>query len=324
MATSRSRIGSGEPIDALLGARDRRYFGNGFRQGVVRLRRAGRSFGVGGDSRFVGLGTVGYSAPWSVKASGPQNPHVSTIDAYLLAISAASSLLGPRGTGADQPLGAAWVRRCAIKAGGAPIEDGLDRIPVSATWAHASTDPAARVLQVSVTVGSMLVTVDVDPGGGVRAPSAVDRPRTYRTTVSDLVDVEVAPGSAEVSATVHYSTGQGEEDLFQEIESRYPESLTFAEAFADMLQLGQVGLYAMDGLARADSDTLWMRNTLFEATSPFRPRVQGDRVTAEIRSPRVVTMRGRRWRIATLRSRRASMALSCSVAHALPELRRDR
>ncbi|MGW4114052.1 AvrD family protein [Actinosynnema sp. NPDC004786] len=322
MVTSRSRIGSGKPVDALLGDRDRRYFGNGFRQGVVRLRTVDRAPGVDGAMRSVGLGSVEYPAPWSVKAAGPQDVHVSTIDAYLLAVSAASSLLGRERAGAGRPLGASWVRRCAIKAGSVPIEDGLDRIPVSATRVRGSSDPAVPTL--SVAVGGMAVTVEVDPGDAVRFPSAVDVPRTYRTTVADLVDVEVAPGSAEVSATVVYRTGQAEGESFPEIESRYPESVTFAEAFADMLQLGQVGLYALDGVSRADSGTLWMRSTLFEATSPLRPRVPGDRITAEIRSPRVVTMRGRRWRVATLRSRRASMTLSCSVAHALPESGRGR
>ncbi|GLW90029.1 AvrD family protein [Actinokineospora globicatena] len=321
MTTSRSQIGLGKPIDALLGDRARRYFGNGFRQGVVRLGGADRPREHGGPPRASWSGSVEYPAPWSVKATGPQAVHLSTIDAYLLAISAASALLGAAPTAAgraERPLGAAWVRRCVIKAGSAPIEDGLDRIPVAATRVNAAGDSAERIHHISVTVGNMLVTAEIDSGSAVGAASAVDLPRTYRTTISDLLDVETSPDSTEVSGTVSYDSGPGRES-FPEIESRYPHSVTFAEAFADMLQLGQVGLYALDGFTRADSDTLWMRNTLYEATSPVRPRVPGERVTTEIRSPRVVSMRGRRWRVATLRSRRASMALSCSVAHALPE-----
>lgn len=320
MTTSLSKTGNGKSIDTLLGERSRRYFGDGFRQGLVRFRSVNQSDDVDASTRCTGFAAVTYPAPWSMKASGAQNIHVSTIDTYLLAVSAASALLDAGARRRDQPLGSAWVRRCVIKAGNAPIEQGLDRIPISAKRIDAADDPVGRMHVISVTVGNMLVTLEVDSGTTVRPQSTIDLPRTYQTTATDLTDVTVAPDCSQVSATVTYAEGPGRRESFPEIESRFPEFLTFAEAFADMLQLGQVGLYTLDGFARAHSNTLWMRNTHFEATSPLRPREDGERITTEIRSPRIVTMKGRNWRIATLRSRRSSMTLSCSVAHTLPEV----
>lgn len=321
MTISRSPTGNGKSIDALLGERSQRYFGDGFRQGSVRFAGEARSDDVDALARCAGFGVVTYPGPWSRKASGPQNIHVSTIDAYQLAVSAASALLDATRTATglqDRPLGTAWIRRCVIKAGRTPIEHGLDRIPVSATRVNATDDSISRIHTISVTVGNILVILDVDTGASIRAQSTSDLPRTYRTTATDLGEVTVTPDCLRVSGTATYTAGPGGQESFPEIESRFPECVTFAEAFADMLQLGQVGLYALDGFTRAYSHTLWMRNTHFEATTPLRPREQGERITTEIRSPRIVTMKGQNWRIATLRSRRLSLTLSCSVAHALP------
>ncbi|MBF6461228.1 hypothetical protein IU433_19540 [Nocardia puris] len=323
MTTCHLRADHAKPIDALLGNRAQRYFGDGFRQGTVRFTRAAAT-DPDENARCVGFGSLEYPGMWSLKSSGPQSIHVSTIDTYLLAVSAASSLLETtllRGRRrGDDPLGSAWVRRCIIKAGTVPIEMGLDRIPVSATRINSSDAAAGRVHVISVTVGNMLAILDIDTGSTVPPQSATDVPRSYRGHATDLAGVTVAPDFSSVSADAEYRTVPGPAESYAEIESRFPGSVTFAEAFVDMLQLGQVGLYAMDGFARADSNTLWMRSTHYEATTPIRPRESGERVTTEIHGARVVTLKGRRWRAATLVSHRPSMTLSCSVAHALPDI----
>lgn len=174
------------------------------------------------------------------------------------------------------------------------------------------------VHSISVTVGNMLVSLVIDSADAADGLSEIKgEGGPFSSYATDLRDVRVGPEFDLISATARVSRRDGVVRHAGGLESAYDGSLTFVEAFADMLQLGQVGLYLMDGITRADSKTLWMRTTRFETHSPIRPR-RDEVVSTSIRSPRIVHKDGARWRVATLSSDRGPMTLNCSVAHELP------
>lgn len=304
-----------DSVDDFLGARENRYFGDGFRRGKIRFLAAG----MAADGRIEGTGVVEYPGTWSVKAAGAQRLHLSTLDAYLLGVEAAAELLrGESSNGVERlVVPQAWVRRCVIKAGNAPIEDSLNNVPVSAVRVNATSEIGV-VHSISVTVGNMLVSLAIESSNASSSPDHIqDGNGSFSSYATDLRDVRVGSEFDQISATAKVSRrdyGVGEAGG---LESAYGGSLTFAEAFADMLQLGQIGLYLMDGITREDSKTLWMRSTRFETRSPIRPR-RDEVVSTSIRSPRIVHKDGARWRVATLSSDRGPMTLTCSVAHELP------
>ncbi len=311
MSVTHTTSRPGDSIDDILGPRSTRYFGDGFRRAIVTFL-PDRTPGGRPEAphRLTGFGSVHYPGAWSTKASGAQRIHLSTIDAYLLAVEATSLLLGgdPRRQPNRPPAGIR-IRKCVIKAGHAPVEQRLDRVPVVATKIDSTRVSETMEHLVQIAVGGMHLFLTAGPATLLRSDRAGVTAR-MRTVPSDLHDVVVADDASSVAATAVYEDPLGTEG--------HGTRLTFVDAFAEMLQLGQVGLYSMDDISREHSHTLWMRTAHFTTTSPASTRTAGERVVVDIHHPRIVHMAGRRWRTATLISHRPAMSLSCSVAHALP------
>src|SRR5690606_23714126 len=74
-------------------------------------------------------------------------------------------------------------------------------------------------------------------------------------------------------------------------------------------------LYSLDGVARADSNTLWMRRTVIRPA----PETPADgRFEVRLREPRLLLGAQGGWRSAEIVTDHAGLRLSCSVAHLLP------
>src|SRR3954447_1017177 len=120
------RLGS---IDDYLGPSTGRFFGNGYRRVRYRDRSVAHDAAAGTPTRArVG---IEYPIDWSVKArSTPLRPHLSTIDALVLAANVAECHLGRIHTLSVEQRRRAWLRRVTIRAAATPFESGLDELPV--------------------------------------------------------------------------------------------------------------------------------------------------------------------------------------------------
>lgn len=97
------------------------------------------------------------------------------------------------------------------------------------------------------------------------------------------------------------------------------------DGFLVALQLGQALLYEYDGIARTDSDDLWMRSATITGARPARPgRARGTgpagplSTTAQLLEPKVVPLRGEDWRTAVVTGSLGGVHTRCAVAHQLP------
>ena len=82
--------------------------------------------------------------------------------------------------------------------------------------------------------------------------------------------------------------------------------------------MGQVLLYELDGIRRADSNTLWMRRTTMTADPEALASASTSGVVAALEEPRLLTAGAERWRTATIVGDCQGVLTRCAVAHRLP------
>jgi hypothetical protein len=105
------------------------------------------------------------------------------------------------------------------------------------------------------------------------------------------------------------------------VEGGFQPLTTLIDCFVGSLQLAQILLYELDGIHRAVSNTLWMRQTVLEAARPQAPGPEGHdgprQLTTTLADPTVLTKDGTNWRTAEILGRLDGVSLRCAVAHQL-------
>lgn len=318
-------------VSDYLGAPERRFFGEGYKRAEHRL--ADLDFAPDAVPALSGTAAVTYPADWSRKGAVDQKPHLSTIDVLLLGVQLTEALLARHRGLTDEELRTAWLRRVRVKAGASPVEDELSAVPVAARLdgEQPSPDAGRTVSVVDATVGALTVRVELDHPDVHRAPAPAapaaraDRPygEAFRQRRQSVEDVHVTPARDRATARVGLTAWDLAAAPGSGTEGGHQPSAGLIDAFVVALQLGQILLYELDGLTRADSDTLWMRSTVWEASSPWRPLTPPEgglhAVTAELRdATRLTTRHGDTWRRADIAAELAGVRVVSSVAHRLP------
>ncbi|MFM9445715.1 AvrD family protein [Streptomyces acidiscabies] len=333
MTVGRLTVGD---IEDYLGPAEGRYFGSGFRR--VRQRLAAITLTGGPEStRATATASVGYPGDWSAKGTGGLVPHLSTIDALVLAARTAELLL-THAYGLD--VGARsrmWLRRVVIRAGGSPQED-LARLPVHGTARPAESVAVAdglRTSAVGVTIGSMHVRCEVqhEDQGGYRpsqgalyedADTALGAPdgqyyaelfRRRGQRVTHLA-VDAPAGSADAEVALTPAPG---ESAGTGLEAAYAPSASMVDAIAVMGQLAQILMYELDGLTRGGSDTLWLRRAELATDLPLRAVDRAFPVHARVADSRLVDIDDHQWRVCDLSYGFHGITGTFSVTHRLPD-----
>ncbi|GAA4438441.1 AvrD family protein [Actinokineospora soli] len=314
-------------VDDYLGDGARRFFSAGYRRVDYTFGAVSVSVPGAGHATVATTVGLGYPGDWSKKAAGVDlRPHLSTIDAILLGVQLAEMCL----VAAFRPDPAAhramWVRRVKIRAGQRPEED-LGELPLGGRLRATERVGDEFVSTVDCQVGAMRVRCEV-----VHTGVAI---HTGRTTLSDpdallgpadqryygtgfarathRID-DLAVDGVRASGTVRLQ----QSDADQGIEGAYAPAVTMVDAFATGLQLAQILLYELDGMRRADSNTLWMRSTTLDVRDPRRPADGPLALTTGLDNSELIAMDGGRWRTADVVTDLAGTTFTCAVAHALP------
>lgn len=318
-------------VDDYLGNRATRFFGEGYKRATHGLAGI-ESAGGGGEEAISATATVGYPADWSRKGTIDQRPHLSTIDVLLLGVQLSEVWLARHAGVGEAALRSAWIRQVHIKAGSSPVEDELEAFAVTARRTALSPSPAGpdrAVSTLACKVGSLSVRLDVDhlagPTSGDTPGDPAGRPcgDGYRTHTQQVSDVTVAADRLSAEARVEVQVEAGAAGAG--IEGDYQPAVGLIDVFVVALQLGQVLLYELDGLTRAESNTLWMRSTRWRIDAPARP-VDGEHpVLVELRDAALLHNRkGETWRRADIVSGLGGIAVTCSVAHQIPATDREK
>lgn len=153
MTTAAPRVTLGT-VDDFLGAREGRFFGEGFKR--VHHRLTGLTIDDTGITATAGLEIPG---AWSRKGDTTQRPHLSTVDVMLYGARLAGlHAAHHHGLGPDAPFS---VRSLTIKAGNQPQEDGLDTFPVSGRLLDTADDGTTTM---ECRVGLLTVRIETAAG----------------------------------------------------------------------------------------------------------------------------------------------------------------
>jgi hypothetical protein len=309
-------------VDDVLGAREGRFFGEGFKRVTHHLTDIS-VIPVGTGGRVDATAGIQIPAAWSRKGEIDQRPHLSTVDVMIFGAQLAGLYLAhSHGVAAAGPFG---IRSLAIRAGTTPQEDGLDRFPVSAR--HLKTSAVLggpNITKMDCQVGSLAIQIEAEHHG----VAATERVDGHYTSATELP----GPWNSAPYGMAHHSRRQ----LLSAVEadlSRLAASAaltvvddadeahgsgrrpTFIDLFVSALQLGQVLLYTLDDVDRTSSSTLWMRRTSIQpapsrAEERFEVRLQGATL--------LPTEQGT-WRSAQIVTTHGGQHLRCLVAHQLPK-----
>ncbi|MDG6106916.1 hypothetical protein Daura_28310 [Dactylosporangium aurantiacum] len=326
-------------IDDYLGPGAHRFFGAGYKRAEQRLTDIAVTAGPDGAGTVEASAAVSYPADWSRKGSVDQLPHLSSIDVLLIAAETAEvHLTRARGlTPADRA--ALRLRRVRLLAGSSPVEEELAGFAVRARIAAPTPVPGAGDLMVSVVdcqVGKLRARAEVlHPAG---TPAAViaryadadaalgpARRRPYaaahRDKTQHVEDVALDLPARAATARLGVTWTTPDELELTGLDSAAHRGVSVIDAFVAAIQLGQVLLYELDGVRRADSHTLWMRQTTLETADPGRPATGSGVLRARLADAQLLTAGdGAQWRSARIEADYDHLSIACAVAHQLPGL----
>ncbi|MDR6686637.1 hypothetical protein J2Y41_002198 [Arthrobacter sp. 1088] len=321
-------------IDELLGDGRGRFFSHGYKTTNPRLRELCVNHTVS-ESTLTARAALGVEGTWSMKGNSEQTPHLGTTDVLVLAARMAEALLASRYSPGLLP--AAYISSVTISGGNEPVEGALGDLECRATLqdlGHAS------VLRCSVA--SMTAVLEVAHEHAELGLASVQSPseealvgdagtRLYGGLWAErhvsLLDVVLDPGEGTASAQLSFrqrpsqqsSLGRSLDDR-RGLEAAYPQALSAVEYFVASLQLGQVLLYRLDSMDRADSNTLWMRKTriTLNGSCPRNGGGQGTGLAVRLHKSRLIEKDGGWWRCADVVGTFDGGEVVCSVAHQLP------
>ncbi|MFC7922605.1 AvrD family protein [Streptomyces cinereoruber] len=325
-------------IDDYLGPGETRFFSRGYQRAEYDVRDVVVTPADAPDAGVRATVDVGYPADWSRKKDGTDlRPHLSTVDALVLAVQLAELHLA-HGYGLDAAARTRMrLHKVVLRAGGAPQEELRD-IPLAARLVKTAdrTGHPDRYLTVhDCTVGNLRVRTEIEHEIVTRAVEEarhadLDRAlgpgahrfwgEGFKRRHHAISDVRVDMDALVAQADVHFAPEP--EPAREGIEGAHQSSLSLVDVFVVNLQLVQILMYELDNVSRAESNTLWMMQTVLEAApEPVELPDHPDRsrlARAELTGKRLLPLRGGTWRSVEVRAELAGVALRCGFAHELP------
>jgi hypothetical protein len=324
-------------VDDYLGPGERRFFGWGYKRADQIVRDLRTETDAEGTGHVSARASVTYPTDWSRKGTTDQPPHLSSIDVLLVAGEVAEAYLTHTLRLDPAERSRLRLRRVVIKAGRKPVEEELADFAVRATLVQLPADEPESGLRLTVAdcqVGALRVRCEIEHPAGLPDP----RPGSY----GRLEELLGAP-ALRPYAHAHKGKSQRVEELAVDgpnhcaeallsvvhdsaepfdmtgLESHGHTGTSLVDAFVAAIQLGQILLYDMDSVDRADSNTLWMRSTVIDATGQNFAPVSPERLSVWLENSELLTTReGDVWRSADIAGLFHGLTIRCSVAHRIP------
>jgi hypothetical protein len=326
-------------VDDYLGPGANRFFGAGYKRANQRLTGIVVDIGADGAGTARAEASVDYPPDWSRKGSTDQLPHLSSIDVLLIGGEIAEAYLTRALDLSVTERAALRLRKVRLQAGSSPVEEELAAFPVRARigapapltgWAdtavsvvdcqvgklrarlevlHAAKPPAPRVARYA--------DADAALGAPHRRPYAAAH--RDKTQTVDGIQLDLAARTATARLAASWTTP--DELRLTGLDSGAHRGITAVDVFVAAIQLGQILLYELDGLSRADSNTLWMRQTTIVIGAPGRPGAGPGTLRVRLADAELLTAGdGGQWRSARIEADFDHFAIACAVAHRLPTL----
>lgn len=315
-------------IDDMLGSREKRFFGVGFRKVHHELKE------IRVGERWVeAQASVMYPSDWSKKSENEElRPHLSSIDALVLSIQLNEIYLIHRFGLDEQEREKMWLRRFVMKAGSTPQEN-LSQFDVRSEHLETKSSPDARGGHLSIfeaQIGTIKVDCEIEHGLGeenaqsgfyptgdeiLGTPDGRYYGNGYRYPIQRIenVAIDIDKQSAKSMVTIE----QTDAEQKQGIEGFYRPSVSMIDCMTIIAQLGQALLYQLDNIHRSESNTLWMKKIVMESKRPDQAYDAFAASTHIIKS-KLLKVRGGTWRSSDMFGQCQGIHVHYTVAHELP------
>jgi avirulence D protein (AvrD) len=306
-------------IDDHLGAATGRFFGEGFKRighRVENVRIDGRTIAAAAD--------LYYPGDWSRKAGGGQRPHLSSVDALILATQLAEAhLTHTRGL---TPAMRRTMRLLSfeMRGGGVPQEE----LAALGIGAQLSTEQDGSSTY-SCRIGTIAVTCEIAHGPAPRFAAAgsyrtladvLGSPASryygdgYRRRSQRISSVRVAADGRSIAAMVDLSSPHPSD---AGLGGAFEPAASMVDALVCLAQLAQVLAYRLDGIDRGSSRTLWMRRLRQVSPAPHAAR-RPMRAALALTRTSLVPLDGAVWRTLDVAGAFGGIDVRSSIAHELP------
>lgn len=321
-------------IDDYLGPGETRFFSQGYRRVEYQV---GEIMVTPADVAGPGIRAIAalaYPSDWSKKTANVDlRPHLSTVDALVLSAQLSEAHL-THAYGLDSVMRRKMqLCRVTLRAGTKPQEE-LVGVPLSAVLRETKPDSQGGFISVfDCAAGVMRARCEIKHQIGQQATAegtygsledvlgpAVSRyyGEGFKFRRQAIEDVRVDMDALHADATVRIESTQAGGIPTEGLEGNYQPSVSMIDCFVVNLQMVQVLMYEMDSIDRQNSNTLWMLQTVLEATTPYRPFGAPQAAHADIVEKHLLPLRGGMWRNVDIAGSYGGIDLRCSFAHELP------
>jgi len=326
-------------IDDVLGPAHARYFGSGFRRVNHRLTGIMVDPLAQHDS-ILAAAAIDYPGDWSTKGIDRPPPHLSTLDALVIAVQVAEAFLTHAHALDPDRRRELWLRAIDMRAGLTAQED-LTAVPVrGGRQSLRPTGPHHAVSYFLLGIGTFKVTCEVAHHLGRRVAHRESWPtieevlgdgdrrqygRAFRRRTIAVSGVAVSGGCGTAAATVRVDDPDGAAPVRREgLGARYEPSLSMIDATAAMAQLAQALTYHLEGVVRPETETLWMRRLALRSSAPAVPLAGPLHASARVVRRRQLDRMGKSWRTYELDGDIADLSGRASMAFNVPQLPDER
>jgi len=291
------RISFYEEIDALLGSRDSRYFGEGYLKTNYSIGNFKILDGAEGLC-FSCVGSVHLPDLWSKKGETIQTPHLSTIDVIELSLESLRHLL--HNTFHGKYLSATALKSISIVAGNSPVEESLGSVSVVGKVRQSECNE----FLVDLSIANMDLQLEYSSKKAIGSP---------------LISTSKQPIKVENIMALANDQRNAACGIVTPLSHHLNEAWSISSCFAAALQLGQTLLYELDGIKRSESNTLWMKRTKISLTQGLSPSSDLPQpIFVRLDNARRYTKADGEWRRADIYSLMCNASIVCSVTHKLP------
>lgn len=285
--------------DEFLGDKSTRYFGAGY----INCSQAIAHFQIQTESldtlTFSCLGKVILPQTWSIKGNHNQKPHLSTIDIIELSLLTFDQFI--ENIHQRAVCSKKLIHKINITAGKSPIETDFEKIEITGAVKKLNKD--TNILDM--TISNMNIQIFY-----CNTPHKLELMEFghYLKTPLEISDVMINVDELKAAALVN-----NRRILKENIEPWSTSCL-----FSAGLQLGQILLYQLDSISRAESNTLWMKKTEIFFLSQ-QPNIDVSHpIFTRLENVKRYTKADGDWRRADIYSIIGNTKIICSVTHKLP------
>ncbi|ENM5917135.1 syringolide biosynthetic protein AvrD1 [Vibrio mimicus] len=309
-------------IDDILGPAEQRYFGEGYKRTQYQCSIHYQ------EKHAQGLISVSYKNDWSKKKTKERKPHLSTIDAFLIAGQISYGLIKRSFHLSKDQMAQSWIRNISIKAGAEALEN-LDSVIVNATLVNSepSIDSMFGMLsRVKTTLDSMEVEVIIDHSIGKLnfcELSSEDNDEyfsdDFRLRRCQLENNTFSDSVCAVSSELVF---QCPEKQSVGAMGQYPNALMMVDWLTCFAQLAQLIMYRLDNLDRSNTHNLWMRSVSVSTPYPIIPRRKHILTLRSLKNA-LVSKNDQSWRLSTVSGSVAGhpeFNLTAKLCHQLPQM----